>query len=223
MNPLYINKSRSDEIRNICMIDDSTFEGLIDNIDSVPISSGVIKLKEYFDRTLNEEISDVLLRHVVSLCLLYDKEDCEPNEALAALRVGLVDARWTSDDLSLFDKKREKFDALISHDAVYLSTKSGQLFAADQSHLHSVRTITDIRPVFGRKREHVRASLVYSSLSLIVGDGAENETSIAVALGYDDLKRLHRECDRAIQKIHAIRELQNSALGTLIIYGENDS
>jgi len=223
MHPLYINKSRSAEIRQICEIADNTFERLISKIGDVPISSGVLKLKEYFDKNLDETTSDVMLRHAVSLCLLCDKEDCEPDEVLTALRAGLVEAGWSDDDLSLFDRKRANFEALISNDAVYLSTKSGQLFAADQNHLHSVRAIADIRPVFGRKREHVRASLVYSSLSLIVGDGAENETSISVALGYDDLKRLRRECDRAIQKIHAIRDLDSPALGTLIVYGDNDS
>jgi hypothetical protein len=223
VKPLYISKSRSEEIQMISEIEIKDYDSIISGIGDVSVSSGLSKLQQYFERKLDDTVAEILLRHVVSLCAFCDKEDCEPAEALAALREGLIEAEWNEADLGRFDQKRPKVEEIIAHDAVYLTTKAGQLFATDQNHLHSVRAIADIRPVFGRKRENIRASLVYSTLSLVVGDSSENETSIAVALRYDELKRLRRECDRAMQKIEAIRELSDPALGTLLVYGESHS
>lgn len=223
MKALYITKKRAQELGILTSIDPQTYAALIGNISSLPISSSIGRLQKFFEEHLDDAESEILLRHMVSLSAFCDKEDCEPSEAFDALREGLVNYGWDENQTQELDIVKKNLLDILSNDVVYLTTKAGQLFAADQNHLHSAKAIADIRPIFGRKRENIRASLVYSTLSLVFSDSSENETSIAIALRYDDLERLRGECDRAMQKIHAIRELRNEALGTLLVHGESDS
>src|SRR5260370_33436931 len=83
------------------------------------------------------------------------------------------------------------------------------------------RIITDIRPVFVPQHQKIVGSTLRQTLRLEFMSLDARVTSMSIGLDADDISRLKKECEAAINKAAVTRNtLQRSGLEEIIIPGE---
>jgi len=140
--------------------------------------------------------------------------------ALISLRLVLRDYKVPPTEL--VDAVKESFNIdgdgsilvnLVESPALQKSTKAIELRTSHERILTDSRIVSDIRPVFpdGEVGERIEAAMVNHTLRLSYRATEGDPQDLYIALDTDDLKRLHKQIERALVKESAAREFIESA------------
>lgn len=144
---------------------------------------------------------ETFCRTILSLRRFCDQNDIAPNEIVESIRKGLVSVEGGS---SLLDKLKNSSDALksiISSSALHNSYKLIDLIFENDLHVHKLRVISEIRPIFNFERTSLSGVIIMSNLKIDYSDKFENEKTFTVSLKREELELLRTEVERALKKL----------------------
>lgn len=221
---LRISDQSERELEKICEIPPDNLKKVIANLGAVdrPIISPKA-LRVAIGSTVGDD-AGILVKHLVSLVLLYVKDNREISDIVDALRLTLS-KKWGGED----DERMKKwlsiepdFKMLMTNEHVIIAAKSFELAGDFENSLHSTRIISDIRPVFNQERTAIIGEILCSGLRLDYYNGSYDRNSISIAMSEEDIKHLSEECVKAINKIEVEKKVVKDTMNIeTYVSGEN--
>ncbi len=173
----------------------------------------------------DSEVSEILLKQVVSLASLERHQDLAAGDVLRGLLYGIRASApsWTQDDFERWQTVEPELRRILEHPSVWRVSKALDLSYDFAYLLQEARVVSDIRPVFDREATEIEAAVVSFTLRLRY-DGVNGEHGVSVAMNESDVKDLLQECQRALRKAHLASEVMNGkARIRTIISGQGDA
>ncbi len=88
-------------------------------------------------------------------------------------------------------------------------------------HIHDIRVVTDLKPVFNEARSAIGCFIIHNVLTITYSDPFEGEQQVAITLDMEELGLLKDECERAILKTKTAQaELVGKMHAATIIYDD---
>jgi len=114
---------------------------------------------------------------------------------------------------------------IVSSKVAYFVSKCSELYFLNSKHFHSVKIITESRPIFDERASAILGSIIKNDLYMEISDDSEQERLLNVAVGVDDLLALREQIDRALAKTQVLTRLAREQGKPVRVYGgepEND-
>ena len=230
-NAFKINDAKAKEVKGIMSIpleNVKKFSRLVCDDNSSLITS----FKSFKDLAKSTLLSDDY-RHFIRNCLSLrhycEKSDATAENTLLMLRNGLSIKGWSESELKSWDVYSLEIEKILKSDSIYIMSKIADLALTHENHLHSSRIISEMRPVFDKSYEKIKAFIVYNDLMLSYHDN-EEEKALTISLTLEDLESLKESVDRAIKKTAIAVKFGNANTGAeTVLYSdrifeqENDS
>lgn len=125
--------------------------------------------------------------------------------------------------VKFFKDQKVRLVQLLRCDAIRLPAKALDL-TTDQSVLfYAGNIVTDIRPVFDRRRENISGAIVTQNLKLhfFEDSGRSSERVVSLALDMEDIDNLISELERAKEKASACRRyVEQNGKSEVFVVGE---
>ncbi len=213
MRPLRMTASRSEEIENLSSLNSSTWEGLLSDLSNAdPSPLTLEELSNILAERVGERDGGILAKTLISLRRLADQESVDVDVVLDAMTRGLVKFGWKNVKIKKWNAIVSYFRQIIEHDATEIVAKSSDLYYSNINHIHDMKIISDLRPIFDAKRDNITAFITTNYLFLTYSDRYENEETIQLAIGLTELEHLKEEIENALKKSQSLDELVNLKL-----------
>jgi hypothetical protein len=213
MKPLSISDQR---IKDFELFATLTAAQLLDAKQAVAGSNTymmtVDELTERLKPALGQDAAQKLSTHVVSLSRIISDTDESVDEVIGALTEGLKRKGWDTGKFKADDGFFSILRELASDEKFKVAAKASDLYYQHSLHLHQLKIITDLRPVFDGERQEVVGMICKNVLHIQYADGLEKEQSTEITIGIDDLEKLVRDAKAAIEKSKISEDLVTNKL-----------
>lgn len=213
MRPLKVNKARSDELERLLAISRKSWRDLLDGLtqaDPGPLT--VDELSRVLSAKVGADDGATLAATAISLQRLARQERVDPGIVLDALTQGLLRFGWDSKKIKKWDSIRSHLVDVIGHEATDVVAKSSDLFFRHAHHIHEIKIISDLRPVFSADRSDVVAFITQNVMSITYSNPHEKEDVLELSIGMDELENLRDEVEAALGKSRKLDELVTDKL-----------
>jgi hypothetical protein len=221
-NAFKINDAKAKEVKSIMLIpleNVKRFSSLV-CADNSGLITSFKSFKELAKKTLLNDEYRHFIRNCLSLRHYSEKSDETSENTLLMLRNGLSIKGWPETDLKSWDSYALEIGNILKSDSIYIISKIADLALTHENHLHSSRIISEMRPVFDKSYENIKAFIVYNDLMLSYHDN-EEEKALTISLTLEDLESLKDSVDRALKKTEIAVNFGNKNTGAeTVLYSD---
>lgn len=214
MRTIPVTNSRAKDIEQLFAVTNVQWDELLEKLQRQTTAMLTVdELAAVLASVVGESSGETLSKIVVSLRRLADRYGVRPQTILDALEQGLKKFEWNTDKLDKWSKIKNPIDQIMSSAAVVVTTKASELYYRHANHLHDLKIVTDIRPIFSEDRSAVIGAITKNVLSIHFSDSFEKESSLELVISLDDLANLQAESASAIAKTEKLKTLVVDKLG----------
>jgi hypothetical protein len=196
---------RNEELTKISSINPGVLQSLVDDMAS-PIAFALSA--EEFGSKISSHVtgkeSESLARFLIGARRLIDSQKTDVSDYFDA-----VTASFEAPSTEVFASWLQTIPYLkkiVESDFVKVAAKASELYYLHDKHLHEIRVVTDIRPVFSPDASMIISGIIKNVLILEISDRYEDEELLQVAIGVDEMRRLREQIDRAIAKTELLKD-----------------
>jgi len=169
-----------------------------------------VTLKEIHEKIAenasSERVARILAQQLSMLAGLGRRKAFSATEIVDALTRGTQDAGWTDDDIQKWKRISGILTEILECPALSIFAKTIDLATDYSNRLQMCRILTDIRPIFNDERMGIVGGIITNVLRITYWN-EEGEHSISISLDRSDVESLGSQCEMAIAKITAARQL----------------
>jgi hypothetical protein len=166
-----------------------------------------------------------IVRLLITLYSLRRQRDLSVQELLDGLTRGIrtADVKWTDVEISEWEELLPNLHDLLSMSTIWTIVKALDLSYDYANLFQSAKILTDIRPIFSEDASTIDGSVVSFTLRLYF-DSLEGSKSLSIALNHKDVKKLQKNCERAIKKAETAKTfmVDDNKKRTIICGDEDD-
>ncbi len=213
-----LSKTQAEDITALCSFGSATVARLADSIERLSPTIRKEKIQEVIAAQFGKEKAEPIGRVLFGLATLHRRNF----ESLSVLLDSIsIPSEWDDAQQAKWQECRPAIERLLSAAPVILAAKATDLSFDVERFCVGARIITDIRPIFDPKHEKIVGSTLRQTLRLEFTSLDARVTSMSIGLDADDISRLKKECEEAINKAAVTRNtLQSIGLEEIIIPGE---
>jgi hypothetical protein len=223
MDEVFIRKENVDRLEELVSIPHAQLDEAISLLSRHNFVPDPEKLEKLLGTKLNHQNARLLVGFGTTFATLADQKSTSVEEVLAATKRALSKMKWSDESLSAFEELQPKLAEISKSKAFSLGAKAAALFRATGLHVHEVRSVVDIRPLFNHSRDEILANIIFCNISITASDGNEEEKLLNFMMDYEDVKKLKEECERALRKLEgSYKMLSGCGAPQPVIYGKDD-
>ncbi len=193
------------------------------------------KLKTFFPKTIEEEFkklfadvgydAKIIVRQLFHLYKLRRQSELEPKAIFEGLLNGISEAegslKWEKEEIDNWKRLKPQIIELLSLPLLEVAFKATELTTEYDNILQNTVVLTDIRPIYNETATEIEGTLVTFTLRLQYFDKNRGSEVISLALDIDDVKKMIKSGQRAIEKAKTAKEfLIDNGEKPVIIMGE---
>lgn len=156
---------------------------------------------------LRHEQAVALSSTLISLRRLKDRYQCTTRDIVDHISQTFAQRGWTEDEIARWNERAPHIVALVESDLTSITENASDLYWRHINYCQDFKVITECRPVFTNSTEKVVGYVTLNNLYLVFSRGARRESTLAVALGLEQMRGLARELDKAIKQTEAYQEI----------------
>jgi hypothetical protein len=206
MRSFPITKSREKGISSLCTIKIELLAALQRDFLSqrtyaLSVEEIAVLLKNHLTRSEADAVSSFLL----GMRRNADRYKSSGADVIGAVTVGLREAGWDEAQLQSWQERQTILAEIIDSPYLKIAAKASTLYYLHSKHIHSMRIITELRPIFDDDRATILSYIIKNQLHLVVSDKNEKEDHYEIPIGIDELQVLQSEIDNAIKKTEGLK------------------
>jgi len=153
------------------------------------------------------------------------QRDLRIEELLEGLHQSIVTSQsWSEEDISRWKKLEPQLLSLFSLRTLEIVVKAMDLAYDYSNLLQTTKILTDIRPVFNEDASAIQGAVISYTLRIYFSTLQGSSESLSLALDEDDIKKLIKNCDRALEKAQTAKTfMQRNNIKSTFITGEEES
>ena len=124
---------------------------------------------------------------------------------IETLDEGLSDWELPDEFVENWNKKKEIISKISDTPLVRYISKKNELYYRHEHHIHDLRIISDLRPVLSDERDEISEFILFNKLFISYSDPNESETYLELPIGVDELMRLQKQINVALDKTNVIQ------------------
>lgn len=207
MKPLTISTSRISDFDTLSETEAEVFSQLSKQLDGA--TGTFLSLDDLINSLAtkaNPEVAELMVLHATSVQRLSSESGESVDEVIGALKAGLQTSGWDEEKITSCYAIFQTLKTFASSEKLIVASKASDLLFLTKWHLHNWRIVTDLRPVFDGKRDAIAGMLCTNAIHISYSDGSENDNTLQIPVGIDDLEKLLSEVRSALEKT---RKLEN--------------
>lgn len=199
-------KRRVEDVGILARLDEQKLNQVLKTVEAKEAFQ--ISTEDFVERLskIVEDDADVLGRFIVGVRRVLDDAKIESNEYFSDLLEYLRDEDLGEEVIDDWKRRAPILEKIVLSDTVHILAKSSELYYLSSNHIHSLRIVTDVRPVFSKDLKSTVAHIVKNNLFIQISDGMENEQMITVSLGTQEIQDLLDQAQRALTKTQTLVE-----------------
>lgn len=196
------------DLAQIASIGGEKLDQLVSRLqDHEPTVLKPAQLSQLIAEVVGADFGDVLVRQIFSLRGLVRRFGKSTQEIVNGLRPWLLcDSSISEQTAYGSDHLIAAFQKVLDCRLVRLSASANELLYDYANLLRNIRILTDIRPLFDDTADSIDAAVISHTLRLQY-DSADGEHELSIAMDEVDIGKLQAQCDRALKKSAAARNL----------------
>jgi len=185
-------------------LDSRKIQTIIDGLANItPPLLRPSELRETLAALLPDDVDkiNVIAPQLISLYTLKRGRGLTTEQLVEGLRFAISSehSKWSPEDIARWQEMEPRLRDLLSLGPVTTIVKALDLSFDYYSLLQNSKIITDIRPVFNEAGSEIQGALVSFTLRLHL-DSVSGSSSMSIALDQDDVIKLRKACERALEK-----------------------
>lgn len=222
MAQIAIPDNQIEEIKRVISLDESKISRVLAEFSKVDEVKSRKELTEIASNITGEDEADSLVSMCGGFANLIDDPKRSTEQLLALFKEALEGSNFSESEIRRFETIMPILKELIESDAMYLSVKSGTLINQTADHIHEFKITVDIKPLFNEGRSRMNGTMLYYMLSITHSDPDESEGQLRLTMGEARLKKVIRECERALKKMEIVEsDLKRANLPWVTVYGRD--
>lgn len=215
---LRVPPALADDLKQIAELGTEPLEQLVASLDTA--AQTLVKpadLRKAIISSVPKEAAGAVEKLLIGLSTLRRDSDASIEDIFAALGEAGARFSWKESLLRSWQAVQAPLRALLEKPSVSATAKAVDLLYDYDHFFSSAKILTDIRPVFDDSKTKMVGATVNQTFRLQYSDGAGTSTDISLIIDLDDIERLRKLCDEAIQKERIVREQLNQKMNIATI------
>lgn len=207
MAKLKISETQSEQLKRLCAVGPDPLKAALAELSK--LQKPLLRPKELraaLRTTLDPEIAQILVQHLIGLLSLQRKYNPTPKEIVSNLTENVDKSDWAEDEKKRWKEIAPVFEKFLSLELVEIVAKALDLSFDYTNLLEKSRILTDIRPVYSEGKIEIIGGIITQTLRLRY-QSEDQEQSLSLALDEDDIEWLRDACDQAIKKAEKAKHL----------------
>ena len=217
---------RSKQLQDLAVIRDlgnSKIQAVIDKLSSIePAPMRPYDLHRAILDILSTRDADILMRQLIPLYTIRRQRDLSAKDLIESLSSGISKAAppWNEEQISRWKALEETLHKLFSLSIVWTVIKAMDLSFDYPQLLQNIKIMTDIRPIFNEEASEIQGSIITYTLRIYF-DSIGGSESLSIAMDENDVKKLKKICERALNKAQTAKSfMQKADIKRTVISGE---
>jgi hypothetical protein len=224
MEQIALREENAEELKRVVALPVADLTKAVELLQKEHYVRSPEKLEVILRRIFRPDVVGSIVSFGISFAALADQRGVDVAVVLDATERALRKSGWSDEELELFSSRKSLLCEISSTRAFFLGSKVSSLFRAAGNHVHEVRSIVDVRPVFNSAKSRIETLAVFTNLCFTVSDGHEEERNLQIALDFEDLLRVRDVCQSALDKIKIIEDtLVSGTISDVIVYGRGSN